>query len=312
MRDLHSWLRTAHAQGRFDLPLPGSGATPRRLASLYEFGTLDLSFARLAEAHTDATAILAEAGCAAPPDKLFGVWASESPDSELRLGRSSGGMRLDGCKKYCSGAALVDSALVTARGEEGVMLIAVDLERAGIAVQNSTWATPAFAATCTATVNFDDVAVAAEQVVGPANWYLERVGFWHGAVGPAACWAGGARGLVDAARALRRRDAHSKAQLGALEADDWGARALLHDAGRQIDEDADDAHGAARTRALSLRHLIERLSTDVLDRFGRATGPQLLAFDADVARRHAELSLYIRQCHAERDLESLADLSGRE
>ena len=28
----------------------------------------------------------------------------------------------------------------------------------------------------------------------------------------------------------------------------------------------------------------------------------MLAFDADVARRYAELTLYIRQCHAERDL----------
>ena len=44
---------------------------------------------------------------------------------------------------------------------------------------------------------------------------------------------------------------------------------------------------------------------DVLDRFGRATGPQLLAFDGGIARRHAELALYIRQCHAERDLESI-------
>jgi len=46
-----------------------------------------------------------------------------------------------------------------------------------------------------------------------------------------------------------------------------------------------------------------------LDRFGRATGPQLLAFDPDTVRRYSELTLYIRQCHAERDLESLANAS---
>jgi hypothetical protein len=50
------------------------------------------------------------------------------------------------------------------------------------------------------------------------------------------------------------------------------------------------------------RHLIARMCTDILDRFGRATGPQLLAFDAGAAQRYAELTLYIRQCHAERDL----------
>jgi hypothetical protein len=47
---------------------------------------------------------------------------------------------------------------------------------------------------------------------------------------------------------------------------------------------------------------MERNATEVLDRFGRATGPMLLAFDAEVAKRHAELGLYIRQCHAESDL----------
>jgi hypothetical protein len=51
--------------------------------------------------------------------------------------------------------------------------------------------------------------------------------------------------------------------------------------------------------------IIERMCTDVLDRFGRATGPQPLAFDARVAQRYAELTLYIRQCHAERDLANI-------
>ena len=62
----------------------------------------------------------------------------------------------------------------------------------------------------------------------------------------------------------------------------------------------------ARRRALKVRHLIERLCAEMLDRFGRATGPQLLAFNGLVAQRHAELALYIRQCHGERNLESIA------
>jgi hypothetical protein len=33
--------------------------------------------------------------------------------------------------------------------------------------------------------------------------------------------------------------------------------------------------------------------------------PRPFAFEADSARRIAELNLYIRQCHAERDLEEL-------
>jgi hypothetical protein len=54
-----------------------------------------------------------------------------------------------------------------------------------------------------------------------------------------------------------------------------------------------------------IRHLIERACTDVLDGFGRASGPQLLAHDEHVARQYGALALYIRQCHAERDLETI-------
>ena len=40
------------------IPFPGQGQTAERHAALYELGRLDFSVARLAEAHTDATAIL--------------------------------------------------------------------------------------------------------------------------------------------------------------------------------------------------------------------------------------------------------------
>ena len=112
--------------------------------------------------------------------------------------------------------------------------------------------------------------------------------------------------LIDAATQLHKKDAHSRAQIGALQSIRWGFDAVLAQAGKAIDADPLDNAGDARTRALKVRHLIERWCTEVLDRFGRATGPQLLAFDARVAQQHAALGLYIRQCHAEKDLEEIA------
>jgi hypothetical protein len=58
-------------------------------------------------------------------------------------------------------------------------------------------------------------------------------------------------------------------------------------------------------RALEVRHLVEQLCTDALRRFARALGPAPLAKNADVARRYKELDLFLRQSHAERDLEAL-------
>jgi hypothetical protein len=159
--------------------------------------------------------------------------------------------------------------------------------------------------TATVPVEFSGVEVGSTKVLGGIDWYLRRPGFWHGALGPAACWAGGAFFLIEAASALRRKDPHSRAQLGALQALGWGLHAILDQAGREIDADPDDVAGCARVRALKARHLIERACTEVLDRFGRATGPQLLAYDEQVARQYGALALYIRQCHAERDLEAI-------
>jgi alkylation response protein AidB-like acyl-CoA dehydrogenase len=288
------------------LPFPGSGKTAERHAALHEFGRVDLGLARLIEAHTDALAIVGEAARTARPGNLYGVWASDGPSSRLALSKGDDGtLRLSGTKRYCTGAPFLDAALVTAQLGEDVLLLEVSLNAKGLTVDASEWASPAFSETLTATVVFDNVTVREHDILGGPGWYLTRPGFWHGAIGPAACWAGGASGLVDAARDLNRRDPHSRAQLGALEAADWGLRALLAQAGREIDVDPQDAGGQARRRALMARHLIERMCTDVLDRFGRATGPQLLAFDARIAQRYSELTLYIRQCHAERDLATI-------
>jgi alkylation response protein AidB-like acyl-CoA dehydrogenase len=291
------------------LPLPGSGATAKRHHALMEFGRTDLSLARVAEAHTDALAILAEANATPRDCSLYGVWASDGHGSLVRARpEADGTWRLSGVKQYCTGATFVKSALVTAHHGKDILLFDVDVAARGIRVEPSTWETPALADTATGPVSFDDVWVPGSALLGGPDWYLTRAGFWHGAIGPAACWAGGALSLIDAATLLNRKDAHSRAHVGALQASAWMLSAILNESGREIDADPRDLAGAARVRALKVRHLIERQCTEVLDRFGRATGPQLLAYDAQVARQHMALTLYIRQCHAERDLETIPDV----
>lgn len=306
--DLKERVRALMVNGQPALPLPGAGRTPARHRALAEWGRTDLSMARIGEAHSDALAILAEAGRAPRPHALYGVWASDGPRSRINAEHiAANKWRLDGIKQYCSGATFVSASLVTAHFEGDVLLFDLALDDDGVRPLASTWETPAFADTATGPVSFDGVVVTSDRLLGGANWYLTRPGFWHGALGPAACWAGGAMSLVDAAAALKRRDAHSRAHVGALHAAAWGLDAVLDQAGREIDADPTDKAAQARVRALKVRHLIEQACTDVLTRFGRATGPQLLAYDAQIARQHMALTLYIRQCHAERDLETIAD-----
>lgn len=311
MSPLEERLRTLLAGGALRLPLPGDGRTAERHRRLTAFGRRDLALARLIEAHTDALAMLAQSGRAPCPNALYGVWAAERADARLCCEPIAGGRwRLRGSKAFCTGVTLCDAALVTATDQAAgrPRLFHIDVrawrESGAACADTGGWATPAFADTATGTLTTAaaGVQVDGDAAVGPPGWYLDRPGFWHGAAGPAAVWAGGAMALADAALAYRNDDPHRAALLGALAAQTWGMTAHLVQAGNEIDADPDDRSGSACTRALSLRHQIERAVTDVLDRFGRACGPVLLAFDADVARRHAELSLYIRQCHGERDL----------
>ena len=166
------------------------------------------------------------------------------------------------------------------------------------------WKTEAFRETRTAVGRFEAVPVAAEGVIDGPGWYTERPGFWHGACGPAACWAGGAAGLVEMAMRTSRQDAHTLAHLGAMRADVWALEAYLDAAGREIDAGGDGI-ADARVRALTVRHLVEQACTDVLRRLPRALGPVPLAMDEELQRRYQELDLYVRQSHAERDLEAL-------
>ncbi len=283
-------------------PLPGHGRTSDRHRFLFETGRRSLSLARLAEAHWDAVAILAEAHHKLVPNAIYGVWAAEIPGRSLRLSSET----LSGMKPFCSGAGLIDRALVTVVEPEH-LLIDVDLRQPHLAYDHSEWHTRAFSATNTCTVTFNSIKVSAGDLVGPAGFYLNRPGFWHGACGPAACWAGGAAGLVDWAAKQTRSDPHTLAHFGAMRSSLWALESLLDTAGAEIDRSPTDAP-AARIRALRVRHLVEVHATDILRRLARAYGPHPLAFDEAVSTRYQELDLYLRQSHAERDLHTLGEL----
>ena len=294
---------------RFDLgtplPLPGAGQTSIRHQRLMEMGREDLSLARLAEAHWDAVAILAEADREPVAGAVYGVWASEIPGQSLQLENRGGGLTIHGSKLFCSGAGLIDHALVTTGATEP-LLVDLDLRMNFdfIEFDDSIWNTTAFEETRTAKATFDGARVSKSDIVGDAGWYLARPGFWHGACGPAACWAGGAAGLLDYAMSQTRADAHTLAHLGAMHASVWTLRSCLEVAGREIDAEPANAASAC-IRALTVRHVVENACTETLRRLLRAYGPHPLVVDAAVSRRYQELDLYLRQSHAERDLESL-------
>ncbi|MFD6417650.1 acyl-CoA dehydrogenase family protein [Streptomyces sp. NPDC060194] len=293
-----------------ELPLPGSGHTRTRFAALQSLARADLSFARLAEGHADAVAILAELGGPAPgPGERWGVWAAQPPGASLDARPdAAGGWVLDGVKPYCSGAHSCTHALVTADTADGRRLFAVATGHAGYAPVEGTWRAVGMAGSDSPDVRFTGVPARA---IGGVDAYLRRPGFTHGGVGVAACWLGGARGVADAllARARSRDpDPLTAAHLGAVDVALHAAQCALDAAADAIDAAPYDAGPPAELRAARVRALVADVCARVLDEVGRALGAGPLCHDAEHAQRVADLTVYIRQHHAERDLAALGGM----
>ena len=305
-------VRDLVSSGALAPPLPGSGSTGDRLASLAALGRADLVLARLAEGHLDALAILAELGGPGPaagdrPSGVWGVWAANPPGAGLRADRSGSQWLLSGDKPWCSGAAACSQALVTAQADDGYRLFAVTLDPASAHPVDGTWPAVGMAGSDSRTVRFR---AAAAVPVGEPGAYLDRPGFWWGSVGVAAVWYGGAAGVADALVAAHRRrplNDHALAHLGAVDASLAAARSVLADAARRIDSRPVLVGPGAEALARRVRAVVERAAAEVLDRVGRALGATPLALDPRHSRRVADLTVFLRQSHAEKDLAALAE-----
>ncbi|WP_425357893.1 acyl-CoA dehydrogenase family protein [Pseudomonas asplenii] len=298
-------LRTLQAHGLDRLPLPGQGKTLQRWQKLAQVAGHDLSLAKLYEGHTDALAILAECDARHLEDPhIWGVWAAEPPFASTRIVARRGlQLQLRGRKAWCSGAHHIDRALLTAWDEEGrQQLVAIHLNEPTQHLDASTWHAVGMADTGSVELEFRDTPA---YPVGQPGRYLERPGFWHGGAGIAACWYGASEALAEHLRqycCTRRSDPHANAHLGAVEASLCAARATLRECAAWI-----DAHPQAEASVpvRRLRAVVEEAASNVSAHVGRALGASPYCRDPHFARLAADLPVYLRQSHAERDLAEL-------
>ena len=173
-----------------------------------------------------------------------------------------------------------------------------------------TWPATGMAGSDTLDVDFDDVAA---QPVGP----------------PGATWSGPASPRRRRRRRLlvRRRPRgrphpagraqasatcgpHALAHLGAVDIALRTVRTALGQAADEIDADPADLKGvAAGSGPAGASAGRRRGATEVMDRVGRALGAGPLCLDEAHSRRVADLTVYLRQHHAERSLAELGALS---
>ena len=290
----------------------GDAPAAERWSWLAEQGARDLCLAKLVEPHLDAASILADLGRPLPePASAWAVWAAEPPGLVLEASRDGAGWVLEGVKAFCSGWALVSHALVTATHDGTSRLFAVDLQdaraRALVEPSGPAWVGDGMRRAGTASLSLHAVPGTA---VGEAGDYTGRVRFWDGAIGVAAVWWGGARGVgATLASAARRRPLgdHGLAHLGAVTSVLDRTWSHLAEAARVVDAGGDDVP-ARRALAESVRAGVAAAVDEVVARVDRALGPAPLALDGPHATRVADLRTFVRQHHAEQDLAALGGL----
>lgn len=275
----------------------------------------DLSIARALEPHIDALTILAEARSPIIEyaDRYrWGVYAAEGGDTPLRARFDGDGWRLTGVKPWCSLARVLDRALVTAwTSKDSRGLFAVDLTDPRISIGAEPWVARGLPTVDSPSITCGDVAAIP---VGDEGWYFDRPGFGAGGIRVAAVWFGGAVGVArtmrTAAAARVDLDQIGRMHLGSVDAALHRARCVLADAGRRLSAATGDE---AWVIALHVRNAVRQAAEEVLERAAHALGPAPLVRDAAHAARVADLTVYLRQEHAERDAVTIGDAvrSGR-
>ncbi len=298
-------LRQLVDAGLAHLPYPAGGATLQRWRGLACVAAHDLSLCKLYEGHTDALAIIAEVQnhppFDIPADSTWGMWAAEPPHAKVQLNArtSSHEVRLDGLKAWCSGAAQISHALITCWDEEGQQqLVAVALQQPGVEITSNGWNAVGMAASGSVEVRFEQ---ARGHLIGVPGAYLKRPGFWQGGGGIGACWFGAAQALGEALRShcAKRSEPHALAHLGALDTVLTATAACLRSTAAWIDE---QPFANAELPVRRLRSQCEYAAVQALEHVGRALGAAPYCRDEKFAQLLADLPVYVRQSHAERDL----------
>jgi alkylation response protein AidB-like acyl-CoA dehydrogenase len=239
------------------------------------------------------------------------VWAARAGHGGTQATPVPGGWLLSGTKPYCSGGARLDRALVTADAPDGYRLFDISVADHVVAVVPGSWPAVGMADSDSETLIFGGPVLRESVAVGDPDFYLQRPGFWSGSVGVAACWYGGAQGLVDALlSALGPKPGdHALAAAGRAVAIVTGLGAYLEHAARAIDADPYDGEFRGQRRALSIRQVVHDGCLEVHALVAAAGGAGPLCHDPTQARRAADLFVYLAQHHGGADAAALGRIA---
>lgn len=266
-------------------------------------GRADLSLGRIFEGHVNALKLFDWYGSEAQSGRLkrdleagrlYGVWATE-PAPGVSITRDPFGWRLEGAKRFATGAGELAFAVVTARPAEGprrlVVVKADQIDRA----DHSGWRVRGMRATVSGTYDVSGLRPAHDDLLGDPGVYDIEPRFTAGAWRFLAVQLGGVEALLaetrDAMPDATRADPLQRAKFADAVAATRGAGLWVREAaGRAAVGQAD-----AKPFVQLVRGVVERAALDVMELSARIVGTRSAMEGSRIDRITRDLSLYLRQ-----------------
>jgi len=316
-------VATLTSAGLLTAPLPttfgghGWGSESSSAASILEalrlLGRTSLPLGRLYEGHVSAIGLVMRHGTpsqreaaaeAAHTGCLFGGWGCEAPLVSLRL--ESGVLR--GGKVLCSGAGLVERALVTARcgGEGQQQMVLVSIPKHTHRADLGTWTPTGMRASATGSVNLDEMAVGPELLIGKPDAHRGMAEYAIGMWRPLAVQLGGLEAVAESMRTYLRstgrgKDPHQAARMGSVLTEVETARLWVREAGLMA-ESLQACSKRVEAYVNLARGAVERAALEVMQATNRSVGLSSFMRPNPVERQIRDLATYLRQPALDRAL----------
>ena len=312
------WL---HECGALSIVLPGHELdfnlpkTPQLLRLLKDVGKANLAVGRIYEGHINTLYLIhlyaaqvqrerwykeAEAGL------LFGIWNTQAADG-ISLEAVDSGFRVQGSKTFCSGAAIINRALISGDihrdGEKGWQLLVINMEDLPQdRIDYDSWKPLGMKASGSYKVNFSDYLIYDEDLLARPGTYLTQPYFNAGAIRFAAVHLGGAEAIaahtLSYLKQLKRTDdPFQQMRIYHMMSELTTGQLWLNRAGKYYDRwVAAGTHDDALIAFANMtRTIIEEICLKIMDESNRCVGARGLMEPFELERLHRDLTFYLRQ-----------------
>jgi len=302
-----------------------------------ELARADMSLARCWEGHVNSQVLISALANEEQKARWFegivdrgDIWVAWSgePQSKVpgqassfgtHLRKVNGGYLLNGTKAYATSAGHARRAilLVNAEGPGGarhasassdqLLLLACTLSDPGVTFDSSWWNPIGMRATVSYLVRFEDVFIAAEDVIGRPGQYLKEA--WQTRFSPhyASAFLGGAEAAYEYALASikkqqREDDPYVIHRIAQMSLNVETAHVWLKHVAELWDTNRIEEAKVAGIRA---RYVVEKLAIEILDHCVRACGARSLVKPSPVERIYRDLSIYVRHDNCDQVLATI-------